>query len=57
MWDCIFAAASAAYDGDLQMINASSIRVHEHAGNLKSGSTPHQPRLGATLEPSAWGVA
>src|SRR3954449_13092100 len=28
VWDRIFAAVSATYDGDLQMIDASSIRVH-----------------------------
>ena len=57
MWDRIFAAVSAAYDGDLQMIDASSVRVHQHAGNVKRGArTPRQPRLGTTLEPSAWGV-
>ena len=57
VWDRIFAAVSAAYDGDLQMIDASSIRVHQHAGNVKKGARmPRQPRLGTTLEPSAWGA-
>ena len=31
----IFEAVSKAYDGDLQMIDASSIRVHQHGGNVK----------------------
>ncbi|MEQ8393963.1 IS5 family transposase [Thalassobaculum sp.] len=31
VWDRIFAAVSAAYDGDLQMVDSSSIRVHQHA--------------------------
>ena len=57
VWDRIFEAVSKAYDGDLQMIDASSIRVHQHGGNVKKGAhTPRQPRLGTTLEPSAWGV-
>ncbi len=57
VWDRIFAAVSQAYDGDLQAIDASSIRVHQHGGNVKKGGrTPPQPRLGTTLEPSAWGV-
>jgi hypothetical protein len=28
-------AVSAAYDGDIQMIDSSSIRVHQHAANAK----------------------
>ena len=38
VWDRIFAAVSAAYDGDLQMIDCSSIRVHQHAANVKKGA-------------------
>ena len=57
VWDRIFEAVSKAYDGDLQMIDASSIRVHQHGGNVKKGGRmPRQPRLGTALEPSAWGV-
>ena len=57
VWDRIFEAVSKAYDGDLQMINASSIRVHQHGGNVQKGvHAPPQPRFGNTLEPSAWGV-
>ena len=33
MWDRILAAVSKAYDGDIQMIDSSSIRVHQHAAN------------------------
>ena len=43
VWDRIFEAGSRAYDGDLQMIDASSIRVHQHGGNVKKGG--HMPRL------------
>jgi hypothetical protein len=28
---------SAAYDGDLQMIDSSTVRVHQHGGNVKKG--------------------
>jgi transposase len=35
--DRIFAAVSTAYDGDLQMVDSSSIRVHQHAANVKKG--------------------
>ena len=38
VWDRIFEAVSRAYDGDLQMIDSSSIRVHQHGGNAKKGS-------------------
>jgi transposase len=35
-------AVSKASDGDLQMIDSSSIRVHQHAANVKRG--PRRPR-------------
>src|SRR4051794_20732358 len=35
VWDRIFEAVSTAYDGDLQMNDASSIRVHQHGANGK----------------------
>src|ERR1700757_4636287 len=35
VWDRIFEAVSKAYDGDLQMVDSSSIRVHQHAANGK----------------------
>ena len=35
VWASILAAVSAAYDGDIQMIDSSSIRVHQHAANTK----------------------
>ena len=38
VWDRIFEAISRAYDGDLQMIDRSSIRVHQHGANGKKGS-------------------
>ncbi|WP_425325058.1 IS5 family transposase [Maricaulis maris] len=39
VWDRIFDAVTAAYDGDIQMIDSSSIRVHQHGANAKKG--PH----------------
>ena len=38
VWDRIFEAVSRAYDGDLQMIDSTSIRVHQHGGNAKRGA-------------------
>ena len=37
VWDRIFEAVSKAYDGDLQMIDSSSVRVRQHAANVKRG--------------------
>ena len=54
VWDRIFEAVSRAYDGDLQMVDSSSIRVHQHAANVKRGA--RKPRKGTTLQPDAWGV-
>ena len=46
----------AAYDGDLQMIDSSSIRVHQHAANVKKGGRVRRPPLGTSLQPDAWGA-
>jgi hypothetical protein len=35
---------SKAYDGDVQMIDSSSIRVHQHAANAQK----------KTIDPVAW---
>lgn len=35
VWDCIMDAVSEAFDGDIQMIDSSVIRVHQHAANVK----------------------
>jgi transposase len=57
VWDKIFAAVSKAYDSDLQMIDSSSIRVHQHGANVKKkhpkrpGPPPETP-----MSPAAWGV-
>lgn len=57
VWDRIFEAVSAAYNGDLQSVDSSSIKVHQHASNVrrpKKGA----PRLPVWHDPapSAWGV-
>jgi transposase len=58
VWDRIFDAVSAAYEGDLQMIDSSSIRVHQHGANAKKGVPRKAPRppLGTRLEADAWGA-
>lgn len=40
VWDRLLAAVSKAYDGQLQMIDSSSVRVHQHAANGKKGAPP-----------------
>ena len=58
VWDRIFEAISKAYDGDLQMIDSSSIRVHQHGANGKKGGLKkRRPPLGTSLEPAAWGAS
>ena len=57
VWDHIFDAVSAAYDGDLQSIDSSSVRVHQHAANgRKKGASKKRPPLGTSLTPDAWGA-
>lgn len=57
VWDRIFEAVTAAYEGDLQSIDASSIKVHQHAANTKRGlRKPPGPPVWLTFQPSAWGV-
>ena len=35
VWDRLLQAVSKAYEGDIQMIDSSSIRVHQHAANAQ----------------------
>jgi transposase len=57
VWDRIFDAVCKAYDGDLQMIDSSSIRVHQHGANGKKGDLKkRQPPLGTSLQADAWGA-
>jgi putative transposase len=46
VWDCLLETVSKAYDGDIQMIDSSSIRVHQHAANTQK----------KTPAPVAWAV-
>ena len=38
VWDRIMAAVSQAYDGDVQMIDSTSVRVHQHAATSKKAT-------------------
>ncbi len=55
VWDAIFEAVSEAYEGSLQMVDSSSIRVHQHAANGKKG-VRRMPPLGTSLLADAWGA-
>ena len=56
VWDRI-AAVSEAYEGDLQMVDSSSIRVHQHAANVKKGVLKEPtPPPGTSLTADAWGA-
>lgn len=55
VWDRVFAAVSRAYDGDLQLVDSSSVRAHQHGGNVKMG-VRRQPPLGTSMQPDAWGA-
>jgi transposase len=46
VWDRLLKAVSEAYEGDIQMIDSSSIRVHQHGANAKK----------KTIDPVAWVV-
>ena len=37
VWDRLMDAITEAYDGDVQMIDSSSVRVHQHAAGAKRG--------------------
>jgi transposase len=37
VWDRLLEAVSKAYDDGIQMIDSSSIRVHQHAANPSAG--------------------
>jgi transposase len=38
VWDRLLEAVSKAYDGDIQMIDSSPIRVRQHAANAQKAS-------------------
>lgn len=54
VWDWIFEAVSRAYQGHLQMVDSSTVRVHQHGANGKRGL--RKPPLGTELVPAAWGA-
>jgi transposase len=61
VWDAIFDAVSKAYAGETQMIDSTSVRVHQHGANGKKGKNktapkPRLPPLGTELTPDAWGA-
>jgi transposase len=60
VWDRLFEAVSRAYEGDLQMIDSSSIRVHQHAANGTGANgkkgVRRTPPLGTVLAADAWGA-
>jgi transposase len=49
VWDRLLDAVSAAYDGDIVMIDSSCVRVHQHGAAVKRGV----PRSGEIV---AWDV-
>jgi transposase len=38
VWDRVLAAVTTAYAGDVQMIDSTSVRVHQHAANSKKAT-------------------
>jgi len=38
VWGCLLEAVSKAYNGELQMIDSSCVRVHQHGATLKKGT-------------------
>ena len=38
VWDRIMAAITEAFDGDIQMIDTTTVRVHQHAANSKKAT-------------------
>lgn len=52
-----FRGVSKAYNGDLQMVDSSSVRAHQHADKVKKGArTKRRPPLGTSLQSDAWGA-
>ena len=63
VWDRLMDAVVEAYDGNVQMIDSSSVRVHQHAAGAKKGAgslhgsfpgrTDHEnPRRGGRFRPA-----
>ena len=59
VWDYLLEAVSKAYDGDIQMIDPSYIRVHQHAANGKKQTRSRcmgRSRGGLTTKIHAWSM-
>ena len=56
IWGQLLRAISDAYDGRIQMIDSTTVRVHQHAANVKRGASRRRPPLGTELTPDAWGA-
>jgi len=41
MWDRLMDAITAAHDGDIQMIDSTSVRTHQQSATAKRGSADH----------------
>ena len=54
VWDRLFEAVTCSYAGGVQMVDSTSIRVHQHAANGKRGL--RMPPLGTELTADAWGA-
>ena len=54
VWERLFEAITRAYAGEVQMVDSSSIRVHQHAANGKRGL--RIPPLGTEPTADAWGA-
>jgi putative transposase len=62
VWDRLLEAVSMACDGDIQMIDSSSIRVRQHAANPSAGHSTKlrlaEPLASSaqekTIDPVAW---
>ena len=52
VWDRILQAVSEAYDGDVQMIDSSCVRVHQHAANAVSAGVAPGCAVAFTWPPS-----
>lgn len=58
VWDRLFEAVSKADDGDIQMVDSTTIRVHQHSANGKNGGfSRRSPPPGTTPTPDAWALA
>jgi transposase len=60
VWDRLMDAITVAHDGDIQMIDSTSVRVHQQAATAKRGGADHcllsgEWSIGAVVGPSGLG--